>query len=194
MTVGSVTASNGNFMLTQNGVSQAVDLGTLMMMLNLDQTSNLDRQIADQIGEIQTRNGKIKASTEVLTTLRNLKSQGLDDGDPGNLSNSSTVKITVDGVTKYLQGPGSWCEELGINYTDIAGHRPKKDADAKVWDDKMEANIQNVKSAIDMLNNDSQLANIKLQNLLEKRNNAFEMASKVMATNNQSVQSVVRNL
>jgi hypothetical protein len=36
--------------------------------------------------------------------------------------------------------------------------------------------------------------NIKLQNILEKRNNAFEMASKVMDTNNQSLQSIVRNL
>ncbi len=145
MTVGSIAASNGNFMLTQNGVTQAVDLGTLMMMLNLDQTANLDRQIADQIGEIQSRNGKIKAATEVLTTLRNLKSQGLDDGDPGNLRNETTVNLTIDGVTKHLQGPDSWCEELGINYTDVAGHRPKKDDAGKAWDDKMEANIQNVK-------------------------------------------------
>ncbi len=76
----------------------------------------------------------------------------------------------------------------------MVGGRPGDKDKAKIWDDKMEANIQNVKSAIDMLNNDSQLANIKLQNLLEKRNNAFEMASKVMATNNQSVQSVLRNL
>jgi hypothetical protein len=45
-----------------------------------------------------------------------------------------------------------------------------------------------------MLNNDSQMDNIKLQNLLEKRGNAFEMATKVMDTNNQTVQSVIRNL
>ncbi len=166
-----------------------------MMMLNLEQTSNLDRQIADQIGEIQTRNSKIKAATEVLTTLRSLKSQGKDDGYADmSLSGATSVNITVDGVTKPLQGKGSWCEELGVNYTDMVGGRPSDKDKAKIWDDKAEANIQNVKSAIDMLNNDSQLANIKLQNLLEKRNNAFEMASKVMATNNQSVQSVVRNL
>jgi len=36
--------------------------------------------------------------------------------------------------------------------------------------------------------------NIKLQNLLEKRGNAFEMATKVMATNNESIKSVLRNL
>ncbi|MDR1534540.1 MAG: hypothetical protein LBU64_05505 [Planctomycetota bacterium] len=45
-----------------------------------------------------------------------------------------------------------------------------------------------------MPNNDSQMDNIKLRNLLEKRGNAFEMATKVLDTNNQSIQSALRNL
>ncbi|MDL2263276.1 leucine-rich repeat protein [Synergistaceae bacterium OttesenSCG-928-I11] len=51
-----------------------------------------------------------------------------------------------------------------------------------------------IMSRIDTLNNDSQIENIKLQNLLEKRTNAFEMATRVMDTNNESIQSILRNL
>jgi hypothetical protein len=194
MSVNGITASNGSFYIEQNGVQQKVDIGTLMMMLNLDYTQTLDKQLSDMVNEMQTRNGKIKAATEILTTLRELKAQGKDDGwAAGAGKDHRAIQITIDGVTKPLQGKDSWCSDLGINYTDMRGGRPDDD-DAKLWDDKMEANIQNVKSSIDMMNNDSQLANIKLQNLMEKRNNAFDMAGKMMKTNYDSIRNTTANL
>jgi hypothetical protein len=195
MSVNGITASGGSFFVEQNGVKQKVDLGTLMMMLNLDYTQTLDKQLADQVSEMQDRNSKIKAATEILTTLRSLKAEGKDDGwAAGAGKDHRAIMLTIDGVTKPLQGKDSWCADLGINYKDIAGGRPDDDDDAKLWDDKMEANIQNVKSSIDVMNNDSQLANIKLQNTMEKRNQAFDMAGKVMKSNYDSIRGTLSNL
>jgi hypothetical protein len=174
-----------------SGKTQQVDLGTLMMMLNLDRTENLDKQIALQLDDIQKRNDLIKELTEFLSAARKAKAGGSDDAN----------NVTMNGETHPLGGTGnatseanSWSAKYGISWSDVGGGRPSDKDKAATWDAKFDANIANIKSKIDTLNNDSQMDNIKLQNLLEKRGNAFEMASKVMDTNNQSVQATVRNL
>ena len=191
MAIGSVQASGGLFILTDaKGVSQQVDLGTLMLMLNLDRTKNLDDQIAMQLDEIQKRNATLSQLTELMAVCRKRKEDGLDDGSP-----TDGLPVTLGGVTKPIQGPGSWAEAFGITWTDVICNRGDKAAPKDdIWNGKWDANIQAIKGKIDMLNNDSQMANIKLQNLLEKRNNAFEMTTKVMDTNNQSIQAIIRNL
>lgn len=169
-----IYTENGLFyIIDANGNRVAVDLGTMLMLLQLDRTAVADRQIGDMLGEINDRNTLLKSMTEFMSQMRKLKAEG-----KGN------ELITINGKTLMAD---VWMKEFGLPWTDITGDKNKKDA---CWD----ANIQAVKGRVDMLNNDSQMANIRLQNLVEKRNNAFELASKVMATNNQSVQSTIRNL
>ncbi|MCL2000573.1 MAG: hypothetical protein FWG74_03990 [Planctomycetes bacterium] len=175
-----VTASGGMFTVTDaQGNKTTVDLGTLMMMLNLERTENLDNQIAVQMQEIMDRNTQIEQLTELMMWARDQKANGKNDQN-----------VTINGVTKPA---ATWAAELGVPWVD-PGPKPSKSDDIDAWNAKWDTNIQNIKSQLDMLNNDSQVANIELQNLLEKRGNAFEMATKVMDTNNQSVQSILRNL
>ncbi|MDR3210697.1 MAG: hypothetical protein LBU79_02125, partial [Planctomycetota bacterium] len=89
-----------------------------------------------------------------------------------------------------------FAKDFGITWADVGKARADQSGDTakQTWDTKFEGNISNIKAKIETLNSDSQMDNIKLQNLLEKRNNAFEMATKVLDTNNQSVESVIRNL
>jgi hypothetical protein len=189
---GAVSSANGMFTITDaSGKAQQVDLGTLMMTLNLNRTENLDKQIALQLEDIQNRNNLIKELTEFLSAARQAKASGRDDA----------ANVTMNGGTHPLGGTGSttgdansWATKYGVSWTDVGAGRPSGKDDAAAWDARFDANIANIKSKIDTLNNDSQMDNIKLQNLLEKRGNAFEMASKVMDTNNQSVQATIRNL
>jgi hypothetical protein len=189
MSVNSVSYSGGGFYVTDStGNRQQVDLGTLMMMLNLDRTENLDKQIALQLEDIQKRNNTIKTLTEFLAKAREAKASGKDDD----------ANITINGVTKPMGGSAtnSWAIDLGIDWSDVGSERAKQSSkdDKATWDTTFDANISNIKGKIDTLNNDSQMDNIKLQNLLDKRGNAFEMATKVLDSNNQTVQSVIRNL
>jgi hypothetical protein len=197
---GTVTAANGGFIVTDaKGNAQQVDLGTLMMMLNLDRTQNLDNQIALQLEDIQKRNDLIKALTDFLSQARSLKTGGKDD-NTGGTANQLTLTVNGQTMTKYVggtsSGEDSWAKYFGLDtgWADPTGNRPTDKDQAAAWDAKWDANIANIKSKIDTLNNESQMDNIKLQNLLEKRSNSFEEASKVMATNNESNASVIRNL
>ena len=179
MSIGSVQASGGLFILTDaKGVSQQVDLGTLMLMLNLDRTKNLDDQIAMQLDEIQKRNAVLSELTAFMAECRRRKTEDPNNfhfvGVPGPNGRTFSEMWNAEVGAKLWQGTSS--------------------TDPKVRDACWDADINAVKGKIDMLNNDSQMANIKLQNLLEKRNNAFEMATKVMDTNNQSIQAIIRNL
>ena len=184
--IGSVQASGGVFtVFDAQGNSKQVDLGTLMMMLNLQRTENLDTQIAIKLSEIQDRNNLLKSMTELMAAMRKAKADGNGDQTP----------VTINGKTQPLW---KWMDELGLTpaagRVEHIGKRPDNKDKAAEWDAKWDANINAIKARIDGLNNDSQMSNIQLQNLLEKRGNAFEMATKVMSTNNQSIQSVLRNL
>ncbi len=191
----SVTSANGLFYVTgSDGTTHVVDMGTLMLQVNVEYVDMMDAQLELQVEVMEDRNFQIKAATEVLTQLRSLKTSGTDDGNPTDFSDAETLYITVDGVTKVLQGEGSWIEYLGIDYTDVNGNRPSNDDDADTWDARMEANIQNVKSAIDLLNNDSEIDSIKLQDLMDKRSNAVEQASNLMKSRNEALESLNNNL
>ena len=200
--LGSVTSANGMFYVTDaDGNIQQVDLGALMMMLNLDRTQNLDRQIAIQLDAIQKRNDTMKTLTAMLEMARGKKAEGANDDFKDGNGAWHGWNLASGGVTKPIwkssgdAAGSSWAEEMGITWTNVMGDgRPKDKDKAAQFDAQWDANINAIKGKIDMLNNDSQMDNIKLQNLLEKRGNSFEMASKVMDTNNQSVQAVIRNL
>jgi hypothetical protein len=194
---GSISATNGSFVITdKQGKAQQVDLGTLMMMLNLNRTETLDKKIALQLDDIQKRNDLVRNLTEFLSQARTFKADGTDDNC------NITLTITTNGVTSTVTKPmggnaaDSFAKDFGITWADVGTGRASQSGDTakQTWDTKFDGNIGNIKSKIETLNSDSQMDNIKLQNLLEKRNNAFEMATKVLDTNNQSVESVIRNL
>ncbi len=184
MSTGAVTPSHGSFMIrAADGKSRAVDMGTLMMMVNVEYVDVMDVQLEQQIEVMEDRNFQIKAATEVMSQLRTAKSAG---------SNPDNISITVDDTTKTLK---DWCAYLGISYTSGVGSRPGSGSDKQnTWDSKVEANIQNVKSAIDLLNNDSQIDSIRLQDLMEKRSNALQKASNLMSSRNDALESLNRNL
>ncbi len=179
----SVTSSGGVFMITgSDGKSHAIDMGTLMMMVNVEYVGAVDMQLEDLVGVMEERNFEIEVATEVMSTIRTYKADGKDPDD---------VEIPIDGTTKTVS---EWCSYLGLSYTSVSGSRPSDDDKADTWDAKLEANIQNIKSAIDLLNNDSEIDSIRLENLMDKRSNALEQASNLMKSHNESVETVNNNL
>jgi hypothetical protein len=158
-----------------------MDLGALMMTLQLERTKELDKTIADQMKQIKDRNAQIKALNEFLGAVRKFKGDGSDD------DMASTV--TINGQNKTLwRGDDSWAKEFGISWTDINGG-----ADRKTRDGQWDLNIENIKGKIDGLNSDSQLDMIRLQSLIDKRNQAFEMASNTLQKDQKTRDAIVGN-
>lgn len=180
-----VSASGGSFTVTDaNGNSQEVDLGTLMLMISADTVQNLDDQIAVKLEEMQQRNDTIAQYTDIMSAMR------AASADPK--SASSPVTCEIDGKTVEM---AVYCKEQGIAWVEPpALSTPPTDAELGEWSSAMDANIDAFSSQISLLNTDSQMDNIELQNLLNKRNNAFEMCTQMLSTNNESVESVLRNL
>lgn len=195
MGIGEIRAVDGGFTLGSGDDARKMSLGTLMMMLNLERTNNLDLQVETYANDIIKRNTKINQLTEFMAECRRLQAEGWADGT----NSGQTFKLTIDGVTKNLWvGENSWAKELGITWTQhdkyAGGKKPEGDSYIQAWNQVWEANISTIKSKIDVLNNDSQVENIKLQNIMEKRSNAFEAATQVMSTDNDSIKSILRNL
>ncbi len=197
MSVNSVTTANGMFSITDaSGKSQTVDLGTLMMMLQLDRVNSLDKQIKMQMDEIQERNTLVSQMTDFLAQMRKMKASGSDDGIGNDYNTGGTIEI--GGVKKTLKGPGdTWTNHFGIQgkWTDVIGSRGSKSGDdlAK-WNSEWDANIELIKGKLDGLNSDSQMDMIKLQQLLDKRGTALQEATKVMDSNQQTYSAIIQNL
>ncbi len=181
---GAVTASYGSFQITvkdADGVESTVelDIGTIMMSVNLDYVSLLDTQIASQISATVERNNQLDAATQLMEYLSDV-----EDADTTTADGAETVdwkaEVTINGETKYLY---EWCDELGVDWDS--------------GDDKVNLDIDNLKddlqSVIDGLNDDSETASLQLQNLTEKRSNALLQASNLMSSAHSSTQTILGN-
>ncbi len=181
----SVRAS-GDGMFIVNG--KEMDLGQLMLQLNLDRTKQLDAQIADQMSEIQDRNNKLKALNELLSQMRSAKAEGRDD-DSGDWGDKTSAVFNLDGTDGQSRNVDDWMDYFGLTKTDV-----QYDAKTETRDAQWDANIEAVKGEIDGLNSDSQLAMTRMQSLVNKRNEAFDTGSNMLQNDQKSRDSVVRNL
>ncbi len=175
---GAVTASNGSFLVkAADGTVEELDLGTVMMSVNLKYVELLDVQIANQVSDTMERNDQLELVTGLLSGLREL-----DQDSDGSTDVSGTQKITIDGETKTLE---TWLKELGIEYSIAEG--------ATNLTESLETLMEDIQSEIDTLNDDSEIASLQLQNLTEKRSNALQQASNLMSSAHNSSQTILGN-
>lgn len=180
MDVNSITASGGMFIVD----GKAMDLGQLMMELNIDRTNIIDAQLADQMKEVQDKNAQLKALNELMAKCRQFKaSKGATTDD-----NASGEKFTLPGY-EGSKSVSEWFTEFGLTETDV---NPGDDKDE--WEAEWDANIQTIKGAIDSLNSDSQLAMTRLQSLMNKRNQSYEMVSDVLQKDQKTRDTITGNL
>lgn len=186
--VGSIGYNDGMFVVD----GQAMDLGTLMLSLNLERTQLIDSQITDQLEKVKEQNDKLKALNELLTQMQSAKSQGLDD-DSNWGGKSSDAKVSpsfsLDGTDGQNRDIDAWMDYFGLTKTDVQ-YNASDDTRNSQWD----ANIQAVQGAQTGLNSDSQLAMTQLQQLINARNTAYDMASNALSSDQKSKDNVVGNL
>jgi hypothetical protein len=142
--------------------------------------------------EIQDRNKLLKAMNEVMAMMRKCKAEGRDDdGNKDSWSGKGSYVFTVPGYEdKGSKNVDQWLDEFGFGSTktDVNCKKSQKTKDAQ-WD----ANIEMLKGRIDGLNSDSQLSMIRLQSLIDKRNQAFEMASNTLQKDQKTRDAIVGN-
>jgi hypothetical protein len=159
------------------GVWTLMDLATL---LGLQRSNVMDQQIAAALEIINQRNETIKRITKLIEEMRTAKAH----------HERIDKNVAIDGRSRTIEG---WCKQFGITITSVpaTGSTPAEiAANEKIWD----TNIEAAKSILDALNNDSQIDNVKLQNLLDKRNNSFESSNKIATNSEASLKLLLQNL
>ncbi len=146
---------------------QIYDVDTMIMVLQMGRVENLDQSLLDQSQEIKDRNERIKTANEFLAEMRGLKAAEADN-DPS---------------AAYIAFANS--NNINIPHTDIGDC----DNAAEKWD----ANIEAVKGFIDAQNSTSQMDMIRLQQLMNKRNQSYETMTNTISKEAKTKDSIISN-
>ena len=167
MTVGIVQSGDA---FTMGGVQY--DMETLLVTLQMQRAENIDRQLTDQADQIRRRNEQLGLANAALASAR--KQRPTKDDAPASTEDPAYTHY----VNNYLGTEGR--DNTGNDYL----HNQAE------WD----KNIEILKAHIDTLNSSSQMDMIRLQSLMNKRNQAFEMMTNSISKLNKPKDSVIGNL
>lgn len=161
---GPITVSGDTF--TMNG--QKYDMESLLMALQMERAENLDAQLMDQANAIKKKNQQLAAANAALIAARTARKEGKVTNEPAAYRNYINANLP-DGRDK-----------TGNDYK----HNSKE------WD----TNINNLKTHIDTLNSDSQMDMIRMQSLMNKRNQAFELMTNSVSKLSKNKDSIISNI
>jgi hypothetical protein len=147
----------------------AETLDTLMMRIQSERALMLDDQVRDQAQKIERKNDLLKQANMMLIDARLKK----------NEAGKGTSTMSAAMVAFY--------EQNGIQY-DTKGN------DYKHKKEEWDINIANLETFVDTLTSNSQLDMTRLQSIMGKYNQTFEMLSNFVKKYQSSVDSVTRNL
>ncbi|MBC05423.1 hypothetical protein [Thalassospira sp.] len=202
-----VTGVSGNNVNGVEGIKPGMGMEEMMMLVQAERASNLESQMADQIKEIQSRNEQVRQLNDLLSSLRAVRPSG-DNPDKwadlgANKSQAREIvrQLAEQGVKIDLQlpGDGSMDDLRGlpnVNVTSSADGRinepgtGKFDAQQKTIDTW----INDIKGKIDGLNSTGQLDMIRMQSLMNKRNQAFDTLSNTLQKIQKSLDAIVGNM
>ncbi|MEO1524988.1 MAG: hypothetical protein AAFX06_06105 [Planctomycetota bacterium] len=190
------TASIGavNNQLGITGHQNGVDLETLFMSLGAERANTLDGVIQGHAADMKKRNDEINELNSALQTLR--AHQNNVEGNAGGsttstlYANASEVKAAYETLQKHgVQRPSSLSIH-NVNDSTFAIQAPNGQA----YKDGMSAYIENVKTAIDSKSSSSQLDMIKMQGLINKRNQTVEMLTNLVQKFAKTKDSIIGNM
>ncbi len=171
-----------------DGTGQTMDLQDLIMAIESKRADLLDKQLADQVGQMKNLNREIAVANKMLNEARNLQNQA---GKNGNTEMPPDM-IQYFQENGLHQGLSEWDKDHAWESTghtmDSQGH------DYIQSKDEWSVSIENLKAHVDQLNSTSQMAMIRLQSLMNKRNQAYEMMTNALQKLSGSVDKIIANI
>jgi hypothetical protein len=156
-------AGGDNFMVG----GQQMSLATLIMFVNMQRAELMDKQMGDQLSAMKDRNEQTRQLNDILNKLRAGRPTGTNEGG---------IPSTVTAEDK------TFLTSLGINLP--SGNMKAADYDAKV--------IEQIKTGLDNLNNQSQLEMLRFQKLSENRDNIVKLISNYIDKNAKTLEDIFR--
>lgn len=158
------------------------DLETVMLSLCFNRTSALDKVIQGQVKDMQARNSKIQEMNKILQDLR---------AHAGNDKAGARAKLSPETI-KFLNDNNMIAhnqQHLDLNVYHTGGNEIEIKKDGAFG-----SLIENMKTQIDNVSSNSQLDMIKLQGLINKRNQSTEMMSNMVQKFSSLMDKIVGNM
>ncbi|MCC9620358.1 hypothetical protein LPB41_01530 [Thalassospira sp. MA62] len=189
------------------GIQPGMNMEEMMMLVQAERANNLESQMADQIKEIQSRNEQVRQLNDLLSSLRAVRPSGDNPDKWANLGANKQeareiiTQLADAGVKIDLQLPGDGSMDSlrgypNVNVTSSGGDRINEPGTGK-FDAKqktIDTWINDIKGKIDGLNSTGQLDMIRMQSLMNKRNQAFDTLSNTLQKIQKSLDTVVGNM
>ena len=164
----------------------AMDLETMMMMVQPNRANQLEAQLKDQIAEVQKRNELIKALNEVLGELNKIAATVPADAKAADKVFTDKNRATY--TDAKLQEILDKARAIGI-WSDVTLSTFKAFDKAR-----LDAEIQRLKGQIDSQSNSQQMDMLRLQSLTNKRNEAFETMTNFIKKMQESRSAIIGNM
>lgn len=160
-----------------------MDIDTIMMTIGAERADGIEQQMVDQANAMKSRNTEISELNNVLAQV-----SAIQDND--TLFDANTATIQVDGKAMTVK---DFFKKEGIPM--LSTDATKDGGSDWKWgkDEKAEA-VQVIKGKLDSLNSDSQMDMIRLQGLVNKRDQAFDMITNLMDKFSKTMDTIVGNM
>ena len=161
-----------------NALGSDMNIPELILAIQVERGQILDNQIKGQMEDMQKRNAWLRDANSALAAMR--AQRPTNDKDVKSYGTFTDSNGQSQNVHAWMQSQGIQIETLG---NDQAGLQSEFDAA-----------IQNLKSSIDTVNNQSQMDMVRLQGLMDKRNQAFDMMTNTLSKSGKSLDGIISNM
>jgi hypothetical protein len=172
--IGGINTSASQTFLSNMDTSASGDLETVMLSLSYERANTLDGVVQAQVQDMKDRNASIQ---KIQKALQEIRSRKPSEDKKGKKFDPPLSTETLNTLKEY---------GLEDNLTDD---------DTKLNSDGAYASLtENLKTEIDKQSSNSQLDMIKLQGLINKRNQTVELMTNLLQKFSQLQEKIVGNI
>lgn len=156
-----------------------MNIPEMMMAIQIERGNVLDNQIKDQMNDMQKRNVWLKDANAALNAMRTAR--------PTSEKADATSYGTFTDSAGKSQNVHDWMTANGVSIETAGNDKIGVQAE-------FDAAIQNLKGSIDTVNSQSQMDMVRLQGLMDKRNQAFDMMTNTLSKTSKNLDGIIGNM
>lgn len=170
----------------------SMDLETALMAVQTQRADLLEVGLKEQMDAVRQRNNEIANCNAILTSLNSKRPSGEDEA----YMYSGSVKKTggTFGITVEADDLPGTNPPMSMQEALEAQGLGDQFSTEKLTSEEFDTVIQSVKSRIDTLNNSQQQDMLRLQSLMNKRNEAYELMTNFIKKMQDSRSSILGNM
>jgi hypothetical protein len=162
-----------------NHLGGEMNIPELILAIQVERGQILDNQIKGQMEDMQKRNEWLRDANAALAAMRAQRPTS-DSGGAVSYGTFTDSSGKSQNVHDWMRANGVAIETTGNDKIGVQS--------------EFDQAIQNLKSSIDTVNNQSQMDMVRLQGLMDKRNQAFDLMTNTLSKSGKSLDGIIGNM